>query len=103
MELRQLRAFVEVADFGHFGHAAEHLHLTQPALTQRIQALERDLGLHLLERNARGRSMPPAPFVEFGIAYRRDDQSPLLANLLRTVDERVLTASSYDPEDGEPI
>ena len=54
MELRQLRAFVEVADAGHFGHAAEHLHLTQPALTQRIQALERELGLQLLERNARG-------------------------------------------------
>jgi len=306
MELRQLRAFVEVADAGHFGHAAEHLHLTQPALTQRIQALERELGLQLLERNARGvrlapsgtvllpharrlvqtedralgdlkahlsgligrlriayqnagdlstsgsiiaeyrrrfpgvevetvsgssgpnlqllqdhevdaafclmpslkpdgiaaltirreevalglradhhlaemdpvpveslrgepmgfppaaanpnliaalrrwlvkhtgeelnivsedptdlametvarsasaailvvrrcaplrdgivfRSMSPAPFIEFGIAYRRDDQSPLLANLLRTVDERVLTASSFDPEDGEPI
>ena len=53
MELRQLRAFVEVATLGHFGHAAERLHLTQPALTQRIQALERELGLQLLERNAR--------------------------------------------------
>ena len=53
MELRQLRAFVEVATLGHFGHAAERLHLTQPALTQRIQALERELGYQLLERNSR--------------------------------------------------
>lgn len=60
MELRQLRAFVEVADQRHFGHAAKKLRLTQPALTQRIQALERELGSHLLERNAREVRLAPA-------------------------------------------
>src|SRR6202049_3923699 len=60
MELRQLRAFVEVAESGHFGHAAERLHITQPALTQRIQSLERELGVHLLERNAREVRLAPA-------------------------------------------
>jgi len=59
MELRQLRAFVEVATVGHFGRAAERLHLTQPALTQRIQALERELGVQLLERNAREVRLSP--------------------------------------------
>jgi DNA-binding transcriptional LysR family regulator len=64
MELRQLRAFVEVAALGHFGHAAERLHLTQPALTQRIQALERELGFQLLERNAREvRLAPPGAIL----------------------------------------
>ena len=63
MELRQLRAFVEVATLGHFGHAAERLHLTQPALTQRIQALERELGLQLLERNAREVRLAPPGIV----------------------------------------
>ena len=54
MELRQLHAFVTVARLGHFGRAAERLNLTQPSLTQRIQALERELRVQLLERNPRG-------------------------------------------------
>jgi DNA-binding transcriptional LysR family regulator len=53
VELRQLRAFLVVATVGHFGQAAEQLNLTQPALTQRIQALERELGVRLFERSAR--------------------------------------------------
>lgn len=53
VELRQLRAFLTVASVGHFGQAADQLNLTQPALTQRIQALERELGVRLFERNSR--------------------------------------------------
>jgi len=53
VELRQLRAFVAVADFGHYRRAAASLNLTQPALTLRIQVLERELGIQLLQRNAR--------------------------------------------------
>jgi DNA-binding transcriptional LysR family regulator len=63
MELRQLSAFVEVIDSGHFGHAAERLHITQPALTLRIQSLERELGVHLLERNSREVRLAPAGTV----------------------------------------
>jgi DNA-binding transcriptional LysR family regulator len=53
VELRQLRAFFEVSSERHFGRAATRLNLTQPALTQRIQGLERELGVQLLVRNAR--------------------------------------------------
>src|SRR4029077_4214273 len=53
MALRQVKAFVAVATDGHFGRAAARLSLTQPGLTLRIQALEKELGAHLLERNAR--------------------------------------------------
>jgi DNA-binding transcriptional LysR family regulator len=70
MEMRQLRAFVEVATSGHFGQAAERLHVTQPALTQRIQALERELGLQLLERNARHVRLAPAGAVLLPHALR---------------------------------
>jgi hypothetical protein len=48
------------------------------------------------------RSMSPAPLVEVVIAYRRDDPSPTLANLLQVVDELAIDGSGL-PEDGELI
>jgi DNA-binding transcriptional LysR family regulator len=60
LELRQLRAFVAIADLGHYGRAADSVGLTQPAITQRIQALERELGTQLLMRTARGVHLTPA-------------------------------------------
>ncbi|MFB7944050.1 LysR family transcriptional regulator [Kitasatospora phosalacinea] len=49
-DLRQLRAFVTVAEQRHFGRAAEQLAITQQAASKRIAALERELGVRLLER-----------------------------------------------------
>jgi DNA-binding transcriptional LysR family regulator len=60
LELRHLRAFVAIADTGHYGRAAASLKLTQPAITQRIQVLERELGVQLLTRNAREVHLTPA-------------------------------------------
>ncbi len=53
MELRHLRAFVEVARTEHFGRAAAATKITQPALTQRIQSLEREVRVQLLTRTSR--------------------------------------------------
>jgi DNA-binding transcriptional LysR family regulator len=53
MELHQLEAFVAVATFRSFHRAAEALYLSQPAVSARIQALERALGKRLFEREGR--------------------------------------------------
>lgn len=48
--LKQLRAFCCTAQTGSISKAAERLHLSQPSVTLQIQALERELGVTLLER-----------------------------------------------------
>jgi len=53
MDLRQLRTLSEVADRGSFSAAAEELGISQPAVSQQIRALERDVGAVLLDRGGR--------------------------------------------------
>jgi DNA-binding transcriptional LysR family regulator len=52
-DLDDLRGFVAVAELGSFHAAADALHLSQPALTRRIQKLEAVLGVQLIERDTR--------------------------------------------------
>ena len=57
MDLGQIEAFLQVAEHRSFSRAAEGLRITQPSVTARIQALERDLDETLFERNGRGVSL----------------------------------------------
>ena len=60
LDLTKLRAFVTLAEYLHFGRAAEALHLTQPGLSRQIQTLERQLGARLLERDRRNVALTEA-------------------------------------------
>jgi DNA-binding transcriptional LysR family regulator len=59
-DARLLSVFREVATRGSFSEAAAALSFTQPAVSQQIARLERELGTRLLARNARGVTPTPA-------------------------------------------
>jgi len=77
IDLRPLRQFVALAEELHFGRAAARLHMTQPPLSQAMQALERELGARLFERTQRSVALAPA-----GLALL-----PEVRRLLRAADD----------------
>ena len=54
MRIEQLEYLAEVARSGSFRRAAEELHISQPALSESVRSLERELGIDLLERGRHG-------------------------------------------------
>jgi DNA-binding transcriptional LysR family regulator len=60
MEIHQLESFVRVAEEGSITRAAEVMHLTQPAVTNHVRRLERELRVELFERTGRGVRLTPA-------------------------------------------
>lgn len=66
MELYLLRAFVAVAETGHMTRAAERLHVSQPAVSAQIKALEEDFGVRLFDRGPGGMTLTRAakPLLE---------------------------------------
>lgn len=60
MTCHQLQVFLAVADAGNFARGAEALRLSQPTVSQHIAALERELGVSLLDRSRRGVALTEA-------------------------------------------
>lgn len=60
MDLNQLKSFVAVAHQQNLTQAAETLHLSQPAVSAQIKALEKNLDVQLFDRNAQGMSLTSA-------------------------------------------
>ena len=70
MNVKQLRAFVTVAKYLSFAQASEYLHVSQPALSLTIKALEDNLGGALLTRTTRSVSLTPEGEVLLPLARR---------------------------------
>jgi DNA-binding transcriptional LysR family regulator len=87
MELRQIRSFLSIAETLHFGRTAELIHLSQPALSLQIRALEEEVGVRLFERNRRKTTLTAA-----GLAFR-DDAAAALSQLEQAVRRARLAAN----------
>lgn len=87
LDFKPLRYFIALAETGNFHRAAERLHLSQPALSRQIAALEREIGTALFERGARAVTLTPA-----GASFYRDAVG-ILEGLARAQAQALATAA----------
>lgn len=99
MDTANLSAFVAVATTGSFSHAAESLHLTQPAVSKRIAVLEQQLDARLFDRIGRhislteaGRALLPRARE---VLQTLDDTRRALSNLSTEVQGRLVLGTSH--------
>jgi DNA-binding transcriptional LysR family regulator len=86
MEIRQIESFLSLAATLHFGRSSQELHLSQPALSLQIKALEEELGVKLFDRN-RQRTL----LTEAGALFR-EDAAAAMERLAEAKKRAALTA-----------
>ncbi len=87
MDAHLLRAFVSIVDQGSFSEAAEQLHITQPAISKRLAALENETGTQLIDRSHRSVRLT-------------DSGARLLPHARRIIDEVHNARLSLSSEEG---
>lgn len=89
MDLQDLRVVLAIAETGSFTEAAESLHLTQPAISRRIKAMEANLGVRLFDRL--GRDIRPTAAAEVLLPRAREIVLAMqdTETLLRSLDDEV--------------
>lgn len=83
MEFRQMRYFIAVAEAGSFTAAAAALHMSQPPLSLAIAQLEKELGVRLFERSAKGVRATSAGAYLLESSYRILDEVSIATEYLK--------------------
>ena len=104
MDTVTLRAFVTVAELSSFSRAGEELHLAQPAVSQQVRRLERELGAELLERSTRRvrltaageRLLPRARGILAEVSRAEEEVRLLRSGLLGSVAVGFVGTATYD-------
>ena len=87
MEMRELRYFVEVVRKGGFTRASDSLHVTQPAISNMVKALEEEIGVPLLVRERRHVALTDAGRIVF-------ERAEALLDSVRRMEEEVAELST---------
>jgi DNA-binding transcriptional LysR family regulator len=99
MDISALQAFLAVAEAGSFSRAAERIYLTQPAISKRIAALEREIGARLFDRIGRGIHLTPAGEALLNraraVLKELEDVKRGIANLAGTIAGELALATSH--------
>ena len=102
MELYQLRTLAAIAEAGQLTRAAEKLHLSQPALSAQLKALEDELDLQLFDRTSAGMTLTAAGKRELASATTVLAAAQVLQTEARTMKGQVVGKASIgtlsDPE-----
>lgn len=86
MDRFALECFVALADELHFHRAAERCHISQPAMSQQVRRLEKELGVQLAHRNKRHVSLTRAGEVFLADARKTLDQMDLAVSRAQRTD-----------------
>lgn len=93
MDIWDLRAFVAVVEEGGLSAAARRLHISQPALSQTIQALEKHLDVQLLTRSSTGVAPTPAGMTLLGEAR----------SVIARFDQALTAMAKHSPQVGRSL
>lgn len=99
MDIQSIQAFIRVAEQASFSRAADLLHVSQPAISKRIAALEASLDQRLFDRIGRKVTLTQAGFALLPRARKLltelEDAKRLLSNLSGEVQGALTLATSH--------
>ena len=103
MELRQLQLFLAAAEEGSITAAAKRMHLTQPALSRQIKALEEELGVELFTRGAHSVTLTPAGGLLLEEGSKLLERAERVVKLVRASAEGEPLRVGYAPSLAGPL